>query len=91
MSWVLSNKICSSTTLYHPEISEIMFKRMNDVYLETRFLYHNGDYKHFNFEENNFFNDIKMDYDQFDKAIRILYPNTEIGMLDDLKKVIRNT
>lgn len=91
MSWTLSNKICSSTTLYHPEISEIMFKRMNDVYLEIRFLYQNGDYKHFNFEENNFFNDIKMDYDQFDKAIRILYPNTEIGMLDDLKKIIRNT
>ena len=68
-----------------------MFKRMNDVYLEIRFLYRNGDYKYFNFEENNFFNDIKMDYGQFDKAIRILYPNDEIGMLDEPKKIIRNT
>lgn len=91
MSWALSNKICSSTTLYHPEISEIMFKRINDIYLEIRFLYRNGGYRHFNFKENNFFNDVQMNFDQFDKAVRILYPNTEIGMLDDLKKIISNT
>ena len=91
MSWALSNKICSSTTLYHPEISEIIFKRINDIYLEIRFLYRNGGYRHFNFKENNFFNDVQMNFDQFDKAVRILYPNTEIGMLDDLKKIISNT
>lgn len=85
---VLTVKLCSRSVLYHPIVGYITAQNMNDVYLETVFNYHDGSFQSVVTENENFFNNFKDSFYDFDKAIRALFPDTTIPMLDEIAKIM---
>lgn len=87
---VLSGKMCSKTVLYHPDVGIITTQHMNGVYLDTVFTYYDKSPQSVTTEKEGFFEMMKDSFYRFDKAIRALFPNTDMPMLDEIQEIMHN-
>lgn len=86
---VLSGKVSTTTSLYHPKLSQVSFIKMNDVYFTFTMVFLNQDIKHAHFEPKDFYEHLKSEFGQFYNAINILYPKLKISMLDEIENIFK--
>lgn len=84
---VLSGKLSTTTSLYHPKLSQVGFAKMNDVYCTFTMFFLNQEIKDISFEPKDFYEHLKSEFSQFSNVVNILYPKLKINMLDEIENL----